>query len=715
MKRIITTVSAMLASVIVAQGTAFTYQGMLSENGAPVTGTYDLEFELFESSTSSNSLGIVSSSAVPVSNGCFHVLLDFGSGAFDGSDRWLEMAACTNGGAVITTLVPRQQITATPYAIHSESTDAIINPGFIGTTTSSPLELHVNNVSGLRLEYPTSGIVPNLIGGDSGNTVSNGVEGAVIAGGSGNTVLGDYGSVLGGIANGAWGLVSTAMGHNTLAIGDFATAMGFGAVAAGEVSTAMGSYTDAWGDHSTSMGRSTSASGVSSTAMGMYTVASGSSSTAMGSNTTASGWSATALGRNTAAIGNYSTAMGNNTSASGSSSVAMGLNTQASSDYSTAMGFGSDASGEKSTAMGFASKASGESSTAMGDFTEATGLRSTAMGYYTDAYGDYSTAMGYFSVADDDYATAMGYSTTASGLSSTAMGHQTTASGRFAVAIGNKTRATADYSTAMGLDTLASGGYSTAMGRLSTASGGYCLAAGRRAKANHIGTFVWADSTDVNFSSTGNNQFLIRAYGGVGIGTADPVGQLHISSAGEYYEPQLCIKQEDPSDYARLRLDGGGSSSYYWELNSGPGTSPKLLFWNGNDNKMWLDYDGDLHVVGTVYDSSSRTVKEGFESAEPSEILDKVLKLPLVKWSYKQDSARHIGPMSEDFHATFGLGENDKSIATVDADGVALAAIQGLNEKLMGELARRDAENVELRKELDELKLLVAALAAGRE
>ncbi len=63
--------------------------------------------------------------------------------------------------------------------------------------------------------------------------------------------------------------------------------------------------------------------------------------------------------------------------------------------------------------------------------------------------------------------------------------------------------------------------------------------------------------------------------------------------------------------------------------------------------------------------------------------------------------------MAQDFKAAFGLGETDKGICTVDADGVALAAIQGLNQKLTEELKRRDAENAELNQRLTALEQII--------
>ena len=66
-----------------------------------------------------------------------------------------------------------------------------------------------------------------------------------------------------------------------------------------------------------------------------------------------------------------------------------------------------------------------------------------------------------------------------------------------------------------------------------------------------------------------------------------------------------------------------------------------------------------------------------------------------------------MGPMAQDFYAAFGLGGGDTTITSMDPDGVALAAIQGLNQKLeetRAELKRRDAENAELRQRMERLE-----------
>jgi hypothetical protein len=78
--------------------------------------------------------------------------------------------------------------------------------------------------------------------------------------------------------------------------------------------------------------------------------------------------------------------------------------------------------------------------------------------------------------------------------------------------------------------------------------------------------------------------------------------------------------------------------------------------------------------------SSDRDSKENFEPVNSREVLNQVLKLPVQTWNYKVEdpSVRHIGMMAQDFSAAFNVGQDDKHIGTIDADGVAIAAIKGL-------------------------------------
>jgi hypothetical protein len=110
-------------------------------------------------------------------------------------------------------------------------------------------------------------------------------------------------------------------------------------------------------------------------------------------------------------------------------------------------------------------------------------------------------------------------------------------------------------------------------------------------------------------------------------------------------------------------------------------------------------------VQGTIfYSTSDRNLKAGFEPVAAKSILEKVAELPITRWHYTNDVATtHLGPMAQDFYAAFDVGPDDKHIATVDEGGVALAAIQGLNQKL----EEQRAENVELKQRLEALEKII--------
>jgi hypothetical protein len=124
---------------------------------------------------------------------------------------------------------------------------------------------------------------------------------------------------------------------------------------------------------------------------------------------------------------------------------------------------------------------------------------------------------------------------------------------------------------------------------------------------------------------------------------------------------------------------------------------------------MFLDRTGNLNISGTLVAGSDRNIKRNIQTVNTREMLKKVLSLPIQKWEYKADpkGLRHVGPMAQDFSKAFSLGKNDKTIATVDADGVALAAIQGLNQVVL----EKDAKIQSLEKRVSQLESLEARLA----
>jgi hypothetical protein len=126
---------------------------------------------------------------------------------------------------------------------------------------------------------------------------------------------------------------------------------------------------------------------------------------------------------------------------------------------------------------------------------------------------------------------------------------------------------------------------------------------------------------------------------------------------------------------------------------------------------------GNIYATGTITPNSDRNQKTDFAPADTAAVLLEVARLPIQQWRFKAEdtSVKHLGPMAQDFNAAFRLGANPTAIATVDADGVALAAIQGLNQKLEEALKRKDAENAELRRRLEKLEEVLATINEGEQ
>jgi hypothetical protein len=189
----------------------------------------------------------------------------------------------------------------------------------------------------------------------------------------------------------------------------------------------------------------------------------------------------------------------------------------------------------------------------------------------------------------------------------------------------------------------ADGNFATiAGGNNNTAAGDFSFVAGRRGKnsnAAHNGVFLFADSTNADIASTGPNQFIARASGGF-------------------------FLQDDSS------LDDQGGF-----LNTSTGAH--------------------LTAGGAWTDSSDANLKRGFERIAPRSVLARVAALPISSWSYTSEpGVRHLGPTAQDFHRAFGLGADDRHIASLDANGVSLAAIKALqaeNRGLSERLGRLEA------------------------
>jgi hypothetical protein len=165
-----------LISIASAQGTAFTYQGRLDDNGTLANGSYDIQFALYATNVTGSAVaGPVTNSATAVSNGLFTAAVDFGPGVLTGAGYWLDVAVRTNGGAAFTELTPRQPLAPVPYAIFANGASNLLGAlpaaQLSGTVLLAQLPDGVitNNESSATLSGTFTGTV-NATGGNAVTT-----------------------------------------------------------------------------------------------------------------------------------------------------------------------------------------------------------------------------------------------------------------------------------------------------------------------------------------------------------------------------------------------------------------------------------------------------------------------------------------------------------------------------------------------------------------
>jgi hypothetical protein len=238
----------------------------------------------------------------------------------------------------------------------------------------------------------------------------------------------------------------------------------------------------------------------------------------------------------------------------------------------------------------------------------------------------------------------------------------------------------------------------------------------------------------------GGNSFTgqqIVTGGAVGIGTTAPDAPLHVQSGsvGVGLNSRTVLGVErvgdtfiqvltTTSNYAGV-VFGSAYNSLDASVRYNVWGKRDLSFRTDNGTRMIILTNGYVGIANTSptnllmvanarcdgsswINASDRRLKQDFAPVDPQAVLEKVVALSVQQWSYQaQPDQRHLGPVAQDFHAAFGLGADETSIATVDADGVALAAIQGLNQKLEQKLEQKETEIAELKQRLSALEKLL--------
>jgi hypothetical protein len=200
---------------------------------------------------------------------------------------------------------------------------------------------------------------------------------------------------------------------------------------------------------------------------------------------------------------------------------------------------------------------------------------------------------------------------------STAFGLRTTASGIGSFAVGQDASASGRFAVAAGLSAFAIGDGAIAMGANVQSHGANSVVLGAEARALTQGSFVFGDaSTGSPVFAPAAHSFTVRASGG-----------------------------------ARFFSNSAMTAGVSLPANGG----------------AWASI-------------SDVNMKEHFRDLDGGDVLAKIARMPIREWSYKAQgpAIRHAGPTAQDFHAAFGLGEDPLRISTIDADGIALRAIQAL-------------------------------------
>jgi len=512
----------------------------------------------------------------------------------------------------------------------------------------------------------------SVLGGGYNNSIQPNASSSFLGGGNNNSIQTNAGySVLGG---GYLNVIRSPGAEATIAGGAFNTAIGSGVtIGGGYGNTCIASSNYYY---------ATVAGGSGNTANGYGgTVGGGGGNSAFAEDTTVAGGGSNTSSNFAATVGggfanqstgnNYSTIAGGGFNiSSGDSATVGGGQGNTSSGFAATVGGGFINHGSAS----YATVPGGYANYAGADFSFAAGTVAQANHSGSFVWSDASDFLGFSSITPNEFAVRVkgGARFVTGGTGMTLDGQAVlTASALNNLNAANITSGTLADARLSGNVALLSSSLNTFAGDLSMSGGA----------AYH------------NFSLSGGNAagYLYGSYphwgDGVHLGYnyyADSIGGSHFSNLGG----------------GTSRISVGYNSIVLATGDVGVQPNYQNIVVNGTVTTV----NGTLTVNGLFNNFSDRNAKRDFSQVSPSQILGEVLQLPISEWSYKDDpTTRHVGPVAQDFYGAFKIGTDDRHIAPIDEGGVALAAIQGLNQKL----EQKETEITELKQRLDTLERII--------
>jgi hypothetical protein len=644
---------------------AFTYQGQLKQSGEPVTGPVNFTFRLYDAEMGGDQVGLeVSAPGFDAfdDDGRFTIDLEFGKAIFDGTQLWLEIEVDE------TILSPRQPIMPAPYAVRALNVAMVADSALAGMYTGELIltnddnkfagrfDGNGENLVNLNASHIASGTLGgSLLGGSYTNALTfnnagNQFTGVFAGSGAGLTGLNASNIATGNLniarmpTGGNWALSSTLnVASNTLVVDPVNARVGIGTNAPeypldvtsdgfrtiyahnsytlgtaiwGHASSTILGSTGVFGETESTSGRGVHglASATTGAAYGVYGESNGTLGTGVyGHATATSGTNYGVYGRSEGATGRAlyglaSACTGTNYGVWGQVNSPNGYagfftGPEGSRNYfQRAVGIGTDApeatlhvaagiSGMGLHLPGLRVFQNTTSPNVVGGFS-GNEVGASVVGATISGGGRASFDQPNRVLAD--------FATVSGGTNNTASGNWSTISGG-----SNNTVSNNGSTVGGGQSNMAIGFNATVPGGVSNrAEGATSFAAGRRAKADHNGAFVWGDSTDADFVSTGVNQFLIRASGGVGIGKESPAAQLHVARTTSSTTPQVLVENTSSTGFARLRMTNEAHTPY-WDIAAG-GTNNYLDFFQSDGAGSMLTLRGDTQSVGV------RTINPNF-------------------------------------------------------------------------------------------------------